>query len=179
MAAKPYQELTSENLSDFTGTVGQLNNFLEENPGTFPAMFREMLVNPKAEVRLRMGNAVEKAARKNSALLLPFKPEILSAAEVRQEPEIIWHIVLLLGYLDLKEDDLALAVNKLYEWLDTVDNKFVKVNCLQTLSALALQHDWLKPEVIETLKSALESESSAIKARARILLKKLEPKRKR
>ncbi len=166
-------------LSDYTGTVGQLYTFLEENPESFPVMFRQMLENPKAEVRLRMGNAVEKAARRDPALLLPFRSEILAASEQRQEPEIIWHLALLLGYLDLEEDDLALAVNCLYLWLDTVNNKFVKVNCLQTLSVLSLKNEWLKPEVLETLKAALEAESTAIKARARILLHKLEPKPKK
>ena len=179
MASKLHQEPTTENLSGFSGTVGQLYNFLEENPETFPVMFREMLHNPKAEVRLRMGNAVEKAARQNPALLLPFRSEILAASKERQEKEVIWHITLLLGYLDLEDDDLALAVNKLYEWLDTVEHTFIKVNCLQTLAVLAQQNDWLKPEVTATLKAALEAESAAIKARARILLKKLEPKRKR
>ena len=50
--------------------------------------------------------------------------------------------------------------------------------CL-TLAVLAQQNDWLKPEVTETLKAALTSESASIKARSRILLKQLEPKRKR
>ena len=179
MAPKPAQELTTQNLSDYTGTVGQLTDFLAKNPETFPVMFREMLHNPKAEVRLRMGNAVEKAARQNPALLFPFRSEIFAAAKERQETEIIWHVALLLGYLVLEEDELALAVNKLYEWLDTVAHKFVKINCLQTLAVLAMQHDWLKPEVTETLKAALEAESASMKARARILLKKLEPKSKR
>ena len=111
--------------------------------------------------------------------MFPFKSEILAAAQQRQESEIIWHIALLLGYLPLKEDDLALAVNKLYDWFDTVNNKFVKVNCLQTLAVLALQHDLLKPEVIETLKAALNAESASLKARARILSKKLNPTKKR
>ena len=179
MASKLHQEPTSKNLSEYTGTVGQLSEFLAENPDTLPVMFREMLHNPKTEIRLRMGNAVEKAARQNPVLLVPFRSEILTAARERNETDIVWHITLLLGYLDLEEDELALAVNKLYEWLDTIDHRFVKVNCLQTLGVLAMQHDWLKPEVTETLKAALEAESASIKARSRILLKKLESPKKR
>ena len=158
-------------LSDYTGTVGQLYKFLEEKPETFPLMFREMLQNPSARVRLRMGNAVEKAARQNPALLLPFKSEILLAASQKQEPEIIWHVALLLGYLKLEEDDLALAVNSLFGWLDTIPHKFVKINCLQSLAVLARKNAWLQPEVTELLQAALEHESPAIRARARILLK--------
>lgn len=169
----------SESLQDYLGTVGQLNTFLEQHPESFPLLFQEMLDNPNSRVRLRMGNAVEKAARKNPALLLPFKTEILAAAEHSKAPEIIWHVVLLLGYLPLEEDELAFAINKLYQWLDTLEHKFVKVNCLQTLAVLAQQHDWLKNEVTETLKAALNAESAAIKARARILLKQLQPTRKR
>lgn len=179
MAQKLKPETLAPNLHDYIGTVGQLANFLEQNPDSFPSLFQEMLHNPNSRVRLRMGNAVEKAARQDPAVLLPFKSDILTAAQQRQEPEIIWHIALLLGYLPLEEDDLALAVNKLYEWFDTVNNKFVKVNCLQTLAVLAMQHNWLKPEVIETLKAALNAESASLKARARILLKKLNPTRKR
>ena len=169
----------SENLADYTGTVGALNNFLQENPETFPAMFREMLENPNSRVRLRMGNAVEKAARQKPEVLKPFKAELLALLPGKLNLEAIWHIALLLGYLELEEDDLAVAVNKLYEWLDTLDHKFVKVNCLQTLAVLAQQNDWLKPEVVETLKAALDAESAAIKARARILLKQLQPRQKR
>ncbi|MBK0401618.1 hypothetical protein I5M27_01395 [Adhaeribacter sp. BT258] len=179
MASKIYPAPTSNNLSDYTGTVSQLNNFLEENPETFPVMFREMLHNPDARVRLRMGNAVEKAARKTPALLIPYKKEILSATSQRQENEIIWHIALLLGYLELEEDDLALAVNALFNWLHTLPHKFVKVNCLQTLAVLARQHDWLQPEVREALHAALEHESAAIRARARILLKTFKATKKR
>lgn len=166
-----------QSLKDYTGTVGQLFAFLEKNPGSFAAMFREMLANNRPEVRLRMGNAVEKASRQNPELLLPFKAEILAATQ-KQEPEIIWHVALLLGYLPLEEDELALAVNKLYEWLDTVAHKFVRVNCLQTLAVLAQQHAWLKPEVTETLQAALAAPSPALKARARLLLARLNPGKK-
>jgi hypothetical protein len=162
---------TSENLADYTGTVGQLYNFLLENPETFPIMFREMLHNPNARVRLRMGNAVEKAARRNPELIEPFKAELLAILPEKLETEIIWHVALLLGYLKLEDDDLALAVNALFNWLNTISHKFVKVNCLQTLAVLAKQNDWLKPEVTEVLQAALDHESAAIRARARILLK--------
>ena len=146
---------TLQSLSGYTGTVGQLNAFLEENPEAFPVMFQEMLENPDRRVRLRMGNAVEKAARKNPALLLPFKTGILKATTETQDIEIIWHLALLLGYLELEEDDLALAVNALFNWLHTLPHKFVKINCLQTLAVLARQHAWLEPEVREVLQAAL------------------------
>ncbi|MFC5269239.1 hypothetical protein [Adhaeribacter terreus] len=167
-----------QNLSDYTGTVGELQNFLQQNPESFSLMFREMLHNPNARVRLRMGNAVEKAARRNPEMLKPFRMEILAALE-RKETEIIWQVALLLGHLNLEEDDLALAVNTLFNWLDTIPHKFVKINCLQTLAVLAKQHDWLQSEVKEILQASLEHESPAIRARARILLKAFNATKKR
>ena len=179
MKLKSAPKNKTQNEPDFKGKVGPLNEYLEQNPGLFPEFYGQMLHNPDYKVRLRAGNAVEKAVRKNPELLKPYKNELLALLPTARETEIIWHVALLLSYLELEDDDLALAVNKLYEWLDTVDHKFVKVNCLQSLAILAQQNSWLKPEVIETLKGALEAESAAIKARARILLKKLEPGKKR
>ncbi|KAA9340965.1 hypothetical protein [Adhaeribacter soli] len=162
---------------DLTGTVSHLYNLLEQNPELFPILFREMMDNPKSQIRLRAGNAVEKAARKNPALLLPFRAEMLEAITKPLNNEAIWHVALLLGYINPEGDDLALAVNKLFHWLDSVPHKFVKVNCLQTLALLALKHSWLQPEVTEMLEAALEHESFAIQARARILLKQFKPKK--
>jgi hypothetical protein len=165
---KPIVNPLSE--TTLTGTVSQVNQLLHENPALFPVFFREMLYNPDSRIRLRVGNAVEKAARKKPELLLPFKDEMLEALTKTLNNEAIWHLSLLLGYLNLEDDDLALAVNKLFQWLDTVPHKFVKVNCLQTLATLAMQHNWLKAEVTEFLEAALEHESPAMRARARILL---------
>lgn len=160
-----------ENLAGYTGTVGQLTDYLQKNPEMFPALFREMLHNPNARVRLRMGNAVEKAARQNPELIRPFKAELLATVPEIKATEIIWQVALLLGYLELEEDELALAVNTLFSWLDTIPHKFLKINCLQTLAVLAKKNDWLKPEVTELLQAALAHESPAMRARARILLK--------
>ena len=165
--------------ADLTGTVLHLNNLLEQNPELFPILFREMMDNPNSRVRLRAGNAVEKAARKNPEVLKPFKAEILGAITKTLNNEAIWHVALLLGYIPLEDDELALAVNQLFTWLDTIPHKFLKINCLQTLAVLARQHDWLKPEVTELLKAALNHESPAMRARARILLKLLEGHKKR
>lgn len=178
MTLKTVLRKTTGTQPDFTGKVGPLNEFLEQNPEMFPEFFREMLYNPDYGVRLRAGNAIEKAARKNPALLLPFKQEILALVPGTRDPVIIWHVALLLGYLSLEEDDLALAVNKLFEWLDTVPHKFAKINCMQTLAVLSQQHTWLQPEVTELLEAALEHESPAIRARARILLKTLTRKKR-
>lgn len=158
--------------SQLTGTVGQVNSLLEQNPELFPELFREMMYNPKPAIRLRAGNAVEKAARQNPELLLPFKTEILVALPEMADNEIIWHVALLLGYLKPEDDDLALAVNKLFHWLHTLPHKFAKINCLQTLAVLARENTWLQPEVLEELEAATRNESPAIQARARILLKK-------
>jgi hypothetical protein len=163
--------------ADLSGTASQLNTILEQNPELFPEFFRQMLQNTDSMIRLRIGNAVEKAARKNPELIRPYKNKILTIIPNTQDTEIIWHVVLLLGYLDLEEDEQALAVNTIYRWLDTIPHRFVKVNCLQTLGVLAQKHDWLRGEVTETLQAALEHESPSIRARSRILLKQLSRKK--
>ena len=175
----PATQLPALTESDLTGTVSHLYNLLEQNPDLFPILYQEMMESPKSQIRLRAGNAVEKAARKNPALLLPFKAELLEALTKPLNNEAIWQVALLLGYINPEGDELALAVNKLFHWLDTVPHKFVKVNCLQTLAVLAQKHSWLRPEVTEMLETALEHESAAIRARARILLKQLKPKQNR
>jgi hypothetical protein len=159
--------------ADLTSTVNHLYSLLEQNPELFPELFGLMLHSPNSRIRLRAGNAVEKAARENQELLIPFKGEILAVLPASQYPDIIWHVVLLLGYIDLEDDEQALAVNTIYQWLDTIQHKFIKINCLQTLAVLAKKHEWLRGEVTETLQAALEHESPSIRARARILLKQL------
>ena len=131
-------ELLSEGNPKTLGKASEIAELIKHDGEFFGEVFREMLHNPKAMTRLRAGNAVEKTSRQKPELLQPFKTELLAALPDMQATEIIWHVALLLGYLELEGDDLALAVNKLYTWLDSIPHKFVKVNCLQTLAVLAL-----------------------------------------
>jgi len=171
-------ELLSGGNPKSLGKSAEVVEIIIHDADAFGEVFNEMLKSEKAYVRLRAADALEKACRFNPQFLQSYKAALLSVLPNLKEPTIIWHMALLLGYLELEEDEQALAVNMLYNWLDNISHRFVKVNCLQTLAVLALKHDWLRSEVMETLQAALEHDSPSIRARARILLKKFSGKKR-
>lgn len=134
----------------------------------------EGLFHEDALIRMRAADAVEKISRKYPELLPPHQEKILRHfAEHKLEDAVKMSMPLLFGYFSLEDEDLGLVVNTLQQWINSTKNKFVKVMCMQGLTDQALKHEWLKDEVIAIIHEQMAKGSASIKARGRILLKKL------
>ena len=144
-----------------------------ENENLFTDLV-EGLFQEDGLIRMRAADAIEKIVRKNRPLLYPYQYQILEHFSTpKLQDEVKMSLPLLLGYMKLEEERLSLVLENLHRWLGNAKNKFVKVMCMQGLADQALQHEWLLQEVIATIEAQMVEGSASIKARGRILLKKL------
>ena len=145
--------------------------------GDDPVKFSELLegiYSPDEVVRLRSADAIEKISRRRPGLLQAKKKELIKYIGTYEHPEVFWQLSVALSYLELTKKELPGIISKLIEWLNGDKmNQFAKVNCMQALANIAEKNPWFKKEVAGIIEEQMEKGKAAIKARGRILLKKL------
>ncbi|RDC64836.1 hypothetical protein [Adhaeribacter pallidiroseus] len=145
------------------------------DPEKFKIFIRAMLhPNTEAHVARHAASITEKVARRYPYLVLPYQPDLLAALPNRQTSPMRWHVGLLLSYLRLADDSLALVLDYLYDWLQNDPNKFMKVHCLQALANFSTRHDWLRAETIQLVKVEMAKGGAAANAKGRKLLQQLQ-----
>jgi hypothetical protein len=126
-----------------------------------------------AVVRMRAADAAEKVSAAKPDLLQPFKAELLGLAAESQQPEVQWHLALLIPRLGLTPRECRRAFAQLREYLEH-RSSIVKTLALQGLAELAREHEEFRLEVAELLAEASRNGTPAMKARARKLLSRPE-----
>ena len=124
-------------------------------------------------VRLRAADAAEKVTRKFPAWLRPYKKELLGLMAETVEPEIRWHLAVMVPRLPLTENDRQMVFSALCKYLED-SSSLVRTFALQGLADLAAGTPAIQPKVMEMLRLATRSGSAAMKARSRKLLKEME-----
>ncbi len=146
---------------------------MRQNRQAFDTVFQAMF-EADPVLRARAANAVEKVARDHPVWLRSHQEQIFRHLDKLSTPfSVKMATAMLISYLPLKGDTLSQGITILQHWLHTDANKFVKVNCLQALTNLALQHTWFKAEVIAMVEEEMVKGSAAIQARGRKLLQQL------
>ncbi|QNF31862.1 hypothetical protein HUW51_03675 [Adhaeribacter swui] len=154
--------------------VKQVVQEVGDNPEKFQ-VFMEAMLHPDTGTDLarRAAGIAEKVARWYPHLVIPYEAALLAALPQMQPAVMCWQVGLLLSYLPLTDDTLATVLNYLETWLYTDPNKFMKVHCLQAMANLSRQHDWLRQETIDLIKTEMAKGGAAVNARGRHLLKQL------
>ena len=124
-------------------------------------------------LQLRSPQVIIAVAKSHPDLLQNRKQDIIQNLDNFKTSEIRWYMAILVGTLDLEGDEVAKSLDTLLLWLDQESHKFVKVNCMQGLADIAIAHPELKEEVKIVISEEMEKGSASIKARGRMLLKKL------
>ena len=160
------RELTARLLAD-PGKAGHLVEFLwDDDPG----------------VASRAADVLERISRRG----LPARERILPAAKkalLGLLPEaapkkLRWNLALMLGRLPLMVAEARRAAEVLHSWLND-PSSIVKTAALQGLADIVLQDPSLLPVVLDLLRIHGRSGTAAMRARSRILLKKLEKRQRR
>jgi len=160
------RELTARLLAD-PGKAGHLVEFLwDDDPG----------------VASRAADVLERISRRG----LPARERILPAANkalLGLLPEaapkkLRWNLALMLGRLPLTVNEARRAAEVLHSWLND-PSSIVKTAALQGLADIVLQDPSLLPVVLDLLRIHGRSGTAAMRARSRILLKKLEKRQGR
>lgn len=140
------------------------------------ALFPELIKGWWSEdllVRMRAADATEKLTRKIPHLLRPYKKELLGLMGEAKEPELRWHLAVIVPRLSLDSKQRQLATSWLSRFLED-HSSIVRTFALQGLADLTVDAPSLRPEVIEILRHATRSGTPAMKARSRKLLRHLE-----
>ena len=124
-------------------------------------------------MRMRAADATEKVARKIPDLLRPYKKELLGLMVKAKEPELRWHLAVMVPRLPLNSRERQLATSVLSGYLED-RSSIVKTFALQGLADLTMDEPTSRPGVIELLRQATRRGTPAMKARSRKLLRHLE-----
>jgi hypothetical protein len=123
-------------------------------------------------VRMRAADAAEKISAKIPGILAPFKHALLALADEATQPEMRWHLALMIPRLPLSLAEKTRATSALRSFLND-RSSIVKTFAIQGLTELSRGQPDLEADVIDLLESACRSGTPAMKARSHKLLKQL------
>jgi hypothetical protein len=165
------RELLAGGTRQSLGRSGEAVTLVTERPEEFSALIA-CLWDEDPVVRMRAADAAEKATRDCPDLLQPYKRELLGLAREAVQPELRWHLALMLPRLKTTASERLRACDALRVYLED-RGSIVRTLAMQGLADLARQDAALLPEVVETIRELTRSGTAAMKARGRKLLREL------
>jgi len=124
-------------------------------------------------VAMRAADALEKATRGRPAILTPYKAPLLGLLAEATQKELRWHLAVILPRLQLKAQECARVAAILESWLQD-SSSIVKTCALQGLADLTRRNASLQPHVLDLLRTLTRTGTPAMRARGRMLLKRME-----
>ena len=138
----------------------------------------ECLWDDDAGVANRAADALERANFHQPALASPWKDALLGLLAEARENKLRWNLALSVPRIKLSAVEAQRAAAALRTYLED-RSSIVKTAAMQGLADLTRHDPSLLPEVLDMLRILSRSGTPAMRARGRILLKKLEAPRKR
>jgi hypothetical protein len=154
------------------GRSDQVAAIVAKNHALFPELIKGWW-SADPLVRMRAADATEKVAREIPALFRPYKKELLGLMAEAEEPELRWHLAVMVPRLRLNSRERQLVTRLLSRYLED-RSSLVKTFALQGLADLTVNDPNIRSEVIEILRQATRQGTPAMKARSRKLLRQLE-----
>ena len=156
------------------GRANEVADLVSKNPTLFPALIRGLWSEDRL-VRMRAADAIEKVTRASHSLLQPCKQELLGLMKTAREPELRWHLAVIVPRLWLTSNERKRAAVLLHVFVQD-QSSIVRTSALQGLADFAQQDRAIRADVIKILHQALRDGTPAMKARSRKLLVKLKIK---
>jgi hypothetical protein len=154
------------------GESNQIAKLVLSDPKQFAGLLK-CLWDEDPIVRMRAADAAEKVTVTRPGLLNPHKQELLSLLDEAEQIELRWYRALMVPRLTLSGPERARAAAALQRYLED-RSSIVKTFALQGLADLARRDSNLRGPARRALEESLRSGTSAMKARARKLLKVLQ-----
>jgi hypothetical protein len=137
----------------------------------------ELLFDQDPAIAQRSADVLERVSHKPSPSLhrvfVRSKDALVGLLPEAQPKKLRWNLALILGHLPLTVPDCRRCAEILFTWLDD-PSSIVKTAALQCLADLTHQDPSLLPMVLDLLRIHSRSGTAAMRARCRILLKRLE-----
>jgi hypothetical protein len=145
-----------------------------------------VLAKPKATLRLieclwdddpgvvnRAADALERASCHRPSILEPWKAQLLGLLADATANKLRWNLALIVPRLPLTVPETTRAVAILQSYLED-KSSIVKTLAMQGLADLTRQNPSLLPEVLDLLRILSRTGTPAMRARGRLLLRRLE-----
>ncbi|HEV2323085.1 MAG TPA: hypothetical protein VGS10_03935 [Terracidiphilus sp.] len=133
----------------------------------------ECLWDENPGIANRAADALERASYQKPSLLAPWKDALLARLAEAEQNKLRWNLALMMARLKLTVPETERAMVALRSYLDDCGS-IVRTAAMHGMAGLALQNPALLPEVLDTIRILTRSGTPAMRARGRILLKKLE-----
>lgn len=154
------------------GRADEVADLVRRQPGKAAPLVK-CLWDADGAVVARAANALEKASRDRPSMLAPHKAALLGLMVEAERKELRWQLALMIPRLRLTPAECARAAATLESWLDD-SSSIVKTFAMQGLADLIPQNPSLQPAVLDLLRTLSRSGTPAMRARGRILLKRME-----
>lgn len=156
-------------------------------PGLSPEVAAQLLKRPRMAGQLvallwdadqgvanRAADALERASYHKPELLRRWKDALLGRMADATANKLRWNLALIIPRVPLTVSETERAAAVLRSWLED-RSSIVKTAAMQGLAGLTHWNPALLPEMLDMLRILSRSGTPAMRARGRILLKKLEP----
>jgi hypothetical protein len=154
------------------GRTKEVAALLQAHPKRAPQLI-QCLWDEDPGVANRAADALERASCRHPALLAPWKQSLLGLMADACENKLRWNLALIAPRLELTVPETERAARLLRSWLDD-RSSIVKTCSMQGLAGLARINASLRPEVLDLLRILTRTGTPAMRARGRLLLRRLE-----
>jgi hypothetical protein len=135
----------------------------------------QSLWDEEAGVANRSADALERASSRRPQILAKWKDALLDRMLDAKENKLRWNLALTITRMPLTEVETTRAEEVLRSWLED-KSSIVKTSAMHGLAGLTRWNPSMLPEVLDILRILSRSGTPAMRARGRILLKRLEAK---
>lgn len=152
-------------------SIGKANQVVAQvsDQQTFDKLFKA-LDNTDRKVVMRAADAIEKITVKNPGYLQQHREKILALCEEAKHIELKWHLALLVSRLELTKNEVGWIWQILTNWTtDKKESKIVRVNSLQGLYNISINHKELIQDFKLILRKVERENIPSINARLRKL----------
>lgn len=153
------------------GRAKELHQLMQERMDLFPQLLRCMWDSDPL-IAMRAADAVEKITLSSPKLLQPFKNELLGLAAEAEQPELRWHLALMVPRLKLTPAEQRRAIAIFMDYLSD-KGSIVKTLALQALFDISRKSPDEPISIEEIMNDAARTGTAAMRARARILLQQM------
>jgi hypothetical protein len=121
----------------------------------------------------RAADALERASFHLPSILKPWQAPLLGLLAEAQLKKLRWNLALIVSRLELTIPESGRAAAILQSWLDD-ESSIVKTCAMHGLADLTRQNSSLLPDVLDQIRILTRTGTPAVRARGRILLKRME-----
>jgi hypothetical protein len=158
------------------GRVPEISEWICDLPRRIPRLI-ELLWDDDPGVASRAADVLERITRRPSDALARavavYKDALIGLLSEAQHPKVRWNLALTIPRIELTVPECRRVASVLGGWLDD-RSSIVKTAALHGIAELTRQDPVSLPAVLDLLRTAGRSGTPAMRARSRILLKKLD-----